>query len=184
MWVCLNDAFVSIVEDASDPRRLLCRARFAGDLQRAFAGRLRGRRVKHTPHADYAYRVSLPRETVALALTERLYGLHYRNFKNSVGDNDLHRVYMRVWAVVKAEQDRREGVAGPDLFGDRAPDPQADEPSDGFADRIVVCPRHGEVSAAFCVAAGCPHAGTREWRDGLLPPLSAGLEDDADALAG
>lgn len=169
MWVFLNDAFVSIVEDENDADWLLCRARLPGDLQRAFGGYLRGRRVKHTPDADYAYRVSLPRETVARALVMRLRGLHYTNFKNSVSDDRRHSAYTRVWAVMRAEQERREGVAGPDLFGDRAPDPQADEPSDGFADRIVVCPRHGEVSARFCIGVGCPHVGKRKWLDGLLP---------------
>lgn len=171
MWVCLNDAFVSIVEDASDPRRLLCRARFAGDLQRAFAGRLRGRRVKHTPSADYAYRVSLPREVVVLALSERLYGLHYRNFKGSVRDDSLHRVYLRTWSIMKAEQDRREGAAGPGLFDDpiQPPAPDASPESDEFAERLVDCPRHGEISAAFCISVGCPHAGTAEWRKRLFP---------------
>lgn len=106
MWIFLNDAFVSIVAHRDKPGVLCCRARFEGDLQRAFRGHLRGRRVKFTPGADYAYRVELAREVVGSAISSHVLGIDYPNFKGSVRDRRRHDVYMRVWDVMKDEQDR------------------------------------------------------------------------------
>lgn len=109
MWIYLNDAFVSLVQHRDKPDVMCCRARLQSDLQRAFRGFLRGRRVKHTPGADYAYRVELRREVVWEAMLNWLKDATYPNFKGSVREPEREALYMRVWSAMKAEQDRREG---------------------------------------------------------------------------
>lgn len=106
MWICLNDAFVSIVEHKDNPDILCCRGRFEGDLQRAFDGHMTGQPVQQTPTADYEFRVELPRAVVQRALAAHVASINYRNFKGSVRNDQLHDVYLRVWTVMKSEQDR------------------------------------------------------------------------------
>jgi hypothetical protein len=93
MWICLNDAFFSIVASDRDPALLNVRARRAGDLERYFAGwpvhAWRGR--------DYPYRVFAPRDHVAEVLARRSRDINYANFKASVADGRLHSAYIRVW---------------------------------------------------------------------------------------
>lgn len=123
MWIFLNSAFVSIVAHRDKPDVLCCRGRLAGDLQRAFRGHLKGRRVRHTPGADYAFRVELPRKLVQRVLAAQVAAIDYPNFKGSVRQADRESLYMRVWSVMKAEQDRRLGssVRGPGLFDEGMP---------------------------------------------------------------
>lgn len=99
MWVCLNNAFVSIVSKPGDGDILTCRARRAGDLERAFGADADGI-VQRTPGRDYAYRVRLPRDVVAAALMCHVLGLSYGNFKDSVKDKPLHDAYMGVWSIM------------------------------------------------------------------------------------
>lgn len=108
MWIYLNDAFVSIVAHREKRDLLCCRGRLQGDLQRAFRGHLKGRRVKHTPGADYAYRIEMPRALVAKLLAQQVREIDYPNFKGSVADPAREALYLRVWGVMKAEQDKRE----------------------------------------------------------------------------
>lgn len=117
MWIFLNDAFVSIVAHRDERGMLCCRARLKGDLQRAFRGHLKGRRVLHTPSADYAYRVTLPQRAVSGAIASHVASIDYENFKGSVREADRQALYMRVWLVTKAEQDRREARLDRSLFG-------------------------------------------------------------------
>ncbi len=44
MWLYLTDSFLSIVQDRDYPEQLHVRARFAGDIQRAFGEALARRR--------------------------------------------------------------------------------------------------------------------------------------------
>ena len=61
MWIYLKDAFSSAVVDRDDPKRLLVRGRFPGDIERV----LSKAEVIETPRADYRFRASVPRATVA-----------------------------------------------------------------------------------------------------------------------
>lgn len=96
MWICLNDAFFSIVTAPGQPDHLLVRARRQGDLQRVFPGHA----VQRTPGRDYLYRATIPRMDVANALAEEVFGLAYPNFKNSVREPRLHDAYARVWGIM------------------------------------------------------------------------------------
>jgi hypothetical protein len=100
MWIFLNDAFLSIVAHRDDERRLLVRARFAGDITAVFPGA----QVEHSPHADYPFRATLLREDVIAVVAERLRAMRYDNFKASVGDEHRHASYLDVWAAMRRHQ--------------------------------------------------------------------------------
>jgi len=107
MWICKNDAFLSIVdkgelgcgtphEDGSKSGFLCVRARVKGHIERVFPDA----KVVHTPHNDYHYRAFVIRRDVADALHESIMDIGYPNFKNSVADDDLHCAYADVWSTM------------------------------------------------------------------------------------
>ena len=101
MWICLNDAFVSIVEDRDDSNYLICRARVKGHLEKVFS-----QTVKETPEGDYRYRVRVPRGDVANIMLGRVMNIRYDNFKNSVKDDNLHGAYLDFWVVMRRLQEK------------------------------------------------------------------------------
>lgn len=102
MWVFLSDAFLSIVVDRDDPSLRLVRARFPGDIERAFPGV----EVTETPHADYRYRAWLPLDEVADRLADQVMDMGYPNFKGSVSEPPRQRAYADVWGVMLDHQER------------------------------------------------------------------------------
>ncbi len=106
MWIHLSDAFLSVVAHRHDPDMLLVRARVAGDIGRVFPGVIE----TETPTADYRYRATIPRKTVAAALAEQVAGIEYDNFKNSVTEHDRHDAYFETWgALHRLQQNRARG---------------------------------------------------------------------------
>ncbi len=101
MWIFLNDAFLSVVAHWDDPDALLVRARHRGDIERAFPGAT----VSETPAADYRYRATLPRQTVADALAATVAGIDYPNFKASVAEPDRHDAYLGCWGILRGWQE-------------------------------------------------------------------------------
>lgn len=110
MWLCLNDAFLSIVNKDSARGELLVRARRKGDIERIFPGA----KVTKTPKADYLFRASIPTEKIIAALEGEVRRIVYSNFKDSVKDDELHRAYNRVWNAMMPLQ--KEGAY---VFKDR-----------------------------------------------------------------
>jgi len=106
MWICLTDAFLSIVDkgDATHAT-LLVRARRAGDIERVFPEAV----VSDKGGSDYAFRARLPRGRVAARLAEAVLAVDYGNFKATVTDRRRHDVYMDVWAVLARDQNRPSG---------------------------------------------------------------------------
>ena len=102
MWICLNDAFLSIVADHAHPGYLLVRARRQGEIEKVFPDAI----VLRNVGSDYRYRAFIPRSQVALALVERLEAIDYGNFKNSVRDADLHDAYYQIWRTMVRYQER------------------------------------------------------------------------------
>ena len=96
MWICLNDAFFSIVQSDKEPEKLSVRARRKGDLERYWPSAT----VVELPNRDYAYRAFIPREQVASVISGALAQIDYPNFKNSVRDPALHQAYARVWGTL------------------------------------------------------------------------------------
>lgn len=102
MWICLNNAFFSIVASDRDPDVLNVRARRDGDLERIFPGHT----VHARAHSDYAFRAFIPRPVVAAVIAQQVDAIGYTNFKNSVEDDALHNAYADVWVVMQAVQKR------------------------------------------------------------------------------
>lgn len=104
MWLCLNDAFLSIVKKDCPDGSLLVRARRPGDIEKVF-----GRRVKVTRllDSDYLFRAVIRRDDVTRAIQDEVLRIDYGNFKDSVNDNELHDAYMKVWTAMSLLQNPR-----------------------------------------------------------------------------
>lgn len=101
MWICLNNAFVSIVSPENQENgMLLVRARRPGDLETAFPGC----HVQRSPGRDYLFRTLLPREVVGRCIAAAVNAIDYPNFKNSVGNQALHDAYSKTWYTMSALQ--------------------------------------------------------------------------------
>lgn len=96
MWICHNNAFLSIVQDLDAPDNLLVRARRPGDIETVFPNV----QVVRRPGRDYLFRSSLPRAEVAAAIAQAVVSIVYPNFKNSVKNSALHLAYNQVWHVM------------------------------------------------------------------------------------
>lgn len=103
MWVCLNNAFLSIVHKDCAPDELLVRARRPGDIERVFPDA----EVTDSWGTDYQFRAIVKREQVADAMISLAMTVDYSNFKNSVRDDKLHDAYSRFWHEHARLQPRR-----------------------------------------------------------------------------
>lgn len=100
MWICLNNAFLSIVTDPESPDMLLVRARRPGDIELVFPDA----EVARRPGRDYLYRASIHRDEVAATIACCVLKITYPNFKDSVRNAELHDAYARVWGVMASTQ--------------------------------------------------------------------------------
>ncbi len=108
MWICLNNAFISIVEPADQDvprslrvkgwqgRLLMVRARQRCHLVRLFPKA----RVFQWKFRDYPFRVFIDRSELAAVIGAAVAGVSYPNFKSSVRDDALHDAYSAVWGVM------------------------------------------------------------------------------------
>lgn len=101
MWICLNNAFVSIVAPESGSDNLLVRARRPSDIEAVFG---KDYKVEKRPERDYLFRALIPREVVADVIAAQVMDIDYGNFKNSVNNRRLHDAYARVWSVMAGLQ--------------------------------------------------------------------------------
>jgi hypothetical protein len=108
MWIVLNDAFLSIVDQkAADGYRinpspapddiLVVRARVKGDIERVFGN---GTRVHSIKGRDYLFRAFITRQQVQDAIMCEIMTLDYGNFKNSVREDDRHDAYADIWGIM------------------------------------------------------------------------------------
>ena len=95
MWVCLSNAFLSIVCKECGPDELLVRARRKGDIENVFPDA----KVKRSPGTDYLFRAVVKRAEVAAAMVREVESIDYDNFKNSVRDHKLHDAYSAFWGI-------------------------------------------------------------------------------------
>jgi hypothetical protein len=93
MWLCLSDAFLSIVTVPGRPEVLKVRSRCPGHIERSFPGVV----VSCTPGRDYLYRAEISRSDVCEVLSKLVGGINYPNFKDSVEDTRLHAAYADIW---------------------------------------------------------------------------------------
>lgn len=106
MWVFLNNAFLSIV--SAGARNVTVRARFKGDIERAFDRLNFTPTVLETPARDYPYRAVVTRDLVARMVFEHAANIDYHNFKDSVAKPDVrrHNAYLAVWAAMQSRGDK------------------------------------------------------------------------------
>lgn len=124
MWICKNDAFVSIVRkggyyrsNGKDYREycLCVRARVRDHLKAIFPDE----KVFETPKNDYQFRSFVPVSKVAKAIHDSIMNIDYPNFKNSVENDDLHDAYSDVWSTMYMMA--REDVGGKSSKSGRFP---------------------------------------------------------------
>lgn len=107
MWICANNAFLSIVNSDQDPTVLMVRARRKGDIEATFGTAVPNLQVTTLPGRDYQFRAFIARETVGEVIAKALVNIDYGNFKNSVKDRYLHDAYAQVWGVMAELQEIR-----------------------------------------------------------------------------
>ena len=95
MWICLNNAFLSIVAKECGPDELLVRARRPGDIERVFPAA----KVTSRTGTDYQFRAVVSRQEVASAMCSAVESIDYDNFKSSVSDRKLHDAYAGFWNI-------------------------------------------------------------------------------------
>lgn len=102
MWICFNDSFVSIVQDRERIESLVVRARTPTHLERLFPGQ----EIVMSPGRDYACRYFTSPNQLVKLLADRVDTIDYTNFKGSVADHRLRRLYGEFW-YLHAEYQRR-----------------------------------------------------------------------------
>lgn len=97
MWICLNDGFISAVENTRDltGNQLVIRARKREHLENIFPKS----DVVETLDTDYRFRVFMTKEDFSKVLASRALNINYDNFKNSVKDEKLHDMYEGFWWI-------------------------------------------------------------------------------------
>jgi hypothetical protein len=102
MWVCLNNSFLSIVQNRNNLEQLLVRSRRKGDIEKVFPEA----KVIQEAGSDYRYRAFINRDNVANAIAREVSNIDYGNFKNSVRDHDLHDAYSDFWLIMYKLQEK------------------------------------------------------------------------------
>ena len=114
MWICLSNAFFSIVSKGCGPDELLVRARRKGDIESVFPDY----EVTESHGTDYQFRAVVPRFVVSDRIAAQVEDIQYDNFKNSVRNNKLRDAYSAFWGIharlqpsppYSARRDRRQG---------------------------------------------------------------------------
>jgi hypothetical protein len=95
MWIAFNDGFISAVQDRKEKDGLVIRARRREHLERIFPKL----EIFTGLGTDYKYRIFIKKTEFATLLAERAGEIDYTNFKSSVEDEDLHRLYNRFWRL-------------------------------------------------------------------------------------
>lgn len=101
MWICLNDAFLSAVQDFHRPDVLMIRSRKREHLRRVFPDA----EILTIPTRDYAFRVFVTKAEFIDVMTRQVDGIDYPNFKASVRDKGLHDLYLDFWSLHREYQD-------------------------------------------------------------------------------
>lgn len=94
MWLCLNNAFLSIVEDPKDANIVIVRSRQKAHLEN-FVGDTYT--ITQTDYRDYRFRTFVNKFDLSKMLAKCADRIDYGNFKDSVKDVDLKCFYGEVW---------------------------------------------------------------------------------------
>ena len=99
MWIVMNDSYVSIVKDREDDMGVVVRARVKEDLENLF-GAEHAQDIIETDDSDYRFRLFLDQAYVAAVIEDKVMGINYDNFKNSVKQSWRKQAYTRIWNVM------------------------------------------------------------------------------------
>lgn len=108
MWIFTRDGFISAVYKYEGVQ---VRARDKGSLRRI--AQFCSADIRHSPNADYPYRVSTDRDTFAKWLSGEALELDYSNFKSevhAVRGLDFVRPLHKVWDVMHEVEDAEARV--------------------------------------------------------------------------
>lgn len=94
MWLCLNNSFVSIVEDVQDSSLVTVRGRRIEDVQNFVGSEYK---IMKTDYRDYRFRTTVSKFELSKMLARCADKIVYNNFKDSVKDVDLKCFYGEVW---------------------------------------------------------------------------------------
>lgn len=106
MWVFTSFGFFSVVQHRARPDHVLVRARDRADLV-ALVKRVGKPKpaIRHTPAADYPYRLELAKGRFASFMSSIALELDYPNFKGAVAERQGYEraaVYHDVWAKLRS----------------------------------------------------------------------------------
>jgi len=96
MWICLNNGFLSAVEDTKDNQYLYVRARNIDHLKDNFPDN----KIIFLEERDYAYRIHITKKDFADMISSKITNIDYPNFKDSVNDESLYTAYSNMWYVM------------------------------------------------------------------------------------
>lgn len=108
MWICLNDAFISAVQNRDNHDELMVRARKKTHLANVFPNRKK--EIFSVDESDYAWRIVVSKTDFTDMLSNRVNDISYDNFKNSVKDTALKKMYNEVWWLGLIMQEGRKWV--------------------------------------------------------------------------
>jgi len=104
MWIAMNDSFVSIVADREYEMGVVVRARVKEDLVALFPDHQKD--IIESEDSDYRFRLFLDQQYVAMTIEERVMGISYDNFKNSVKQGWRKAAYTKIWEVMYTVQEK------------------------------------------------------------------------------
>jgi hypothetical protein len=94
MWIFTKDGFLSIVQHNDKPDILIVRSRFKGHIERIFG---HAAPKVDTTGKDYEYRAEIPKEKVAMVMSDMIKDIYYGNFKNEICNkmDQLDKTYVQ-----------------------------------------------------------------------------------------
>lgn len=97
MWIFLNKAFLSVVQDLDNPDYLLVRAR---DRNHLHAILVPDENIYTIEGSDYQYRTKMHKRTFAVLISGEIRAINYPKFKSSVKDPKYRQVLREIWSAV------------------------------------------------------------------------------------
>lgn len=109
MWIFINDAMFSIVQDRDNENNFLVRSRGVDEIEKVFCVE-----AEINTGSDYMYRASIDKDTVKLYMMDELDRIDYDNFKNSISTREplRRRQYSKVWSAMYEFQDEQAAALG------------------------------------------------------------------------
>lgn len=112
MWIFTTSGFVSAVQDSAD-RTIIVRSRDKKSL--AILAKTFNAEIKHTPVADYPYRLKVRHDQLAQWVAAQAIGIEYNNFKSEVAQTrgtSFVCALSKVWSTMHEVEDLKARERG------------------------------------------------------------------------